>query len=122
MSGATKVMRRPSHETIVDLIEHAKPEELELVAWFIKMTKIPKGVAKVTAAWEKKHKEMQFNFLRDRAKQELMLNPNYFNAFVASLLQQIRAAACSIEDMEEAFKKEKECPVEWALTASRRKI
>lgn len=52
------MVRRPSHETIVDLIEHARPEELELVAWYIKMTKIPKGVDKVIAAWEKKHKEV----------------------------------------------------------------
>ena len=54
----TEVMKRPSHETIVEAIRRASSRELECLATLIKATKIPKGHDEIIATWNQRRQEM----------------------------------------------------------------
>ena len=53
MEAIQKLVRRPFHETIVDVIRDASTvEEFACLAGIIKITKIPKGHDEIIAAWQ----------------------------------------------------------------------
>lgn len=53
-----KVVRRPFHETIIDVIRSAYYSEMECLSVLIKRTKIPKGHDEIIAAWNQRAREV----------------------------------------------------------------
>ena len=52
------VKRRPFHESIVDVIQHASYSDMRCLGTLINETKIPKGHDEISAAWNRRAGEL----------------------------------------------------------------